>query len=217
MKQYLVVGLGNFGASIVQSLMKKDYNVLAIDKDEAKVEKFKDKVTHIVQGDAADRETLEALGVGSFDVAIITTRDNMLASILATVLLKQLGVEEVVSRAGNAMHAKVLREVGADEVVFPERDMGEKITQYLISSNINVLDYIHFTADHSIVEVKAPDFMVGQSLNETSLRSKYGITIIAIRRGDEINISPEGSDVIDKGDVLVVVGDNEDLEMIKEQ
>ncbi|MGM0500904.1 MAG: potassium channel family protein [Bacillota bacterium] len=216
MKQYLIVGLGNFGASIAKSLMKENYEVFAIDKDEEKVKKFRDEVTYIVQGDASDRTVMESLDVSDFDVAIITTRDNVLASILATVILKQLGVPQVVSRAGTEMHANVLRQIGADEVVFPERDMGEKITQHLISSNINVIDYIHFTSDHSIVEIKPPDFMINKSLKESKLRSKFDLNVIAIRTGDDINISPSGDDVVHQEDAIVVVGSNEQLEKIKE-
>ncbi|GAB6137458.1 potassium channel family protein [Halanaerobaculum tunisiense] len=215
MKQYLVIGLGHFGTSIVKSLMQENYEVVAIDKEEEKVKKFKDKITHVVQADASDRNVLESLGVSNFDVGIITMRDDLLSSILSTLLLKELGVSEVVARAGTDMHAKVLKGSGADKVVFPEREMGEKITQHLISANINVIDHIHFTSDHSIVEINAPDFMINKSLKETNLRSRFNVNVIAIRRGDNINLSPGGEDVIHKKDVLVVLGENEQLDKLK--
>lgn len=215
MKQYLVVGLGNFGSTIAKSLLKENYEVLVIDKSEEKVNRFKDEFPHVIEADTSNRNVLESIGIGNFDVGIITMRDNNLGSILSTLHLKEFGVSEVVTRASTEMHAKVLERVGADKIVFPERDMGKKITQYLISANINVIDYINFTSDHSIVEINAPKFMEGKSLNELELRAEFNVNVIAIRRGDNINISPGGRDVIHKGDVLVVLGENEKLDMLK--
>lgn len=213
MKQFVVIGLGRFGTSVAKNLMNDGNEVLAIDKEEERVNKLRDQVTHVVEADASDSDVLESLGVGNLDVGIVSIGDDVHASILSTLILKEQGVPQVVARAVNDMHGKILGRVGADKVVFPERDMGERVAQHLISENM--LDYIEFTPDHSIIEIIAPEFMVGKKLRDINLRSEYEINVMAIRRGGEINLTPGGEDVVEEGDVLVILGKNEQLESIK--
>ncbi|SDL54135.1 potassium channel family protein [Halarsenatibacter silvermanii] len=213
MKEFVVIGLGRFGSSVARSLMKNGNEVLAIDKKEERINKLRDELTHVVEADAADGDVLESLGVGNFDVGIVSIGDDVHANILTTLILKEHGVSQVLSRAVNEMHGKILTRVGADEVVFPERDMGERIAEHLLSENM--LDYIEVSPDHSIIEITAPEFMVDKTLKEINLRSDYDINLMVIKRGDELNLTPGGNNKIREGDVLVLLGENKQLESIK--
>lgn len=213
MKQFVVVGLGRFGSSVARTLAENDYNVLAIDTDEERVQTIANEVTHAVEADATDEDALKTLGVRNFEVAIVSIGDNIHANILATLILKELGVPYVVVKAQDALHGKVLSKVGADRVVYPERDMGVRIAHNLISSN--VLDYIEFAPDYSIVEIIATDNMEGKSLKELEFRSNYGVNVMAIKRGKELNVTPGANDKVLEGDVLIVMGKNEDLDKLK--
>lgn len=215
MKQFVVIGLGRFGSSVARSLAEKGYEVLAIDRSEDIVENITDVVTHAVEADATSKEVLESLGVGNFDVAVVSIGSDMHSSILITLMLKELEVPKVVSKAVSEMHGKILSKVGADQVVFPERDMGERVARHLITTNM--LDYIEFTEEHSIIELLAPSGMIGKTLKDIDFRSKFKVTVMAIKRGDDINLAPGGDDKVLEGDILVVVGENEQLEILKEE
>ncbi|MFW5992153.1 MAG: potassium channel family protein [Halanaerobiaceae bacterium] len=214
MKQFVVVGLGRFGHSLAQTLAENGHNVLAIDKREDRVQEIADLVTHAVEADATDEDALKTLGVRNFDVAIVSIGDNIHANILTTLILKELGIPYVIVKAQDTLHGKVLTKVGADRVVYPERDMGVRIAHNLISSN--VLDYIEFAPDYSVVEVISTPSMVGKTLSQLDLRSKYGVNVMAIKRGQELNMSPGAKDKLLEGDVLIVMGKNENLNQVKE-
>src|SRR5690554_1017400 len=170
MKQFVVIGLGRFGSSVARTLAEHDYNVLAIDHDEEKVHLITDKVTHAVQADATDESTLRTLGVKNFEVAVVGIGENIHANILATLILKELGVPYVVVKAQDALHGKVLKKIGADRVVYPERDMGLRIANNLISAN--TLDFIEFAPDYGILEIIVTKKMIGKSLAQLQFRSK---------------------------------------------
>ncbi|MFW5976656.1 MAG: potassium channel family protein [Bacillota bacterium] len=214
MKQFVVVGLGRFGSSLAKTLAEKGHNVLAIDKDEERIQNIIDVVTHAVEADATDENALNTLGVRNFDVAVVSIGDNIHANILSTLILKELGVPYVVVKAQDNLHGKVLTKVGADRVVYPERDMGVRIAHNLISSN--VLDYIEFAPDYSVIEIMATPNMVGKSLGELELRSNYNVNVMAIKRDQNLNISPGAEDKILEGDILVVMGENKNLDQVKE-
>lgn len=214
MKQFVVVGLGRFGSSLARTLAENGFNVLAIDTDEERIQNIADVVTHAVEADATDEQALKTLGVRNFEVGVVSIGDNIHANILSTLILKELGVPYVVVKAQDELHGKVLTKVGADRVVYPERDMGVRIAHNLISSN--VLDYIEFAPDYSVVEIIATTNMVGKSLAELEFRSKFNVNIMAIKRGQNINIAPGAKDKVLEGDVLVVMGANQDLDKVKE-
>lgn len=214
MKQFAVIGLGRFGASLATTLANMGYDVLAIDNDEDKVEQIMDKVTHAVQTDALDEESLSALGVRNFDVVVVAIGQDMQASILATVMLKELGVPNVVAKARTELHGRVLARVGADKVVFPERDMGVRVARSLVSKSI--LDQIDLSPDFSIVELVAAPQFIGRSLAETAMRGKYGANVLAIRRGNDVIISPGANTIIQEGDVLVTIGRTDKLRKLEE-
>ena len=215
MKQFVVIGLGRFGSSVAAKLAQNDNEVLAIDLCEDCVDRMKNLVTQAIEADATNKEVLESLGVGNFDVAVVSIGDDKHSSILTTLLLKEIGVPKVVSKAVSELHGKILSKVGADEVVFPERDMGERIARHLMTSNL--LDFIEFTDKHSIIELIAPEDMAGKTLKETNFRSRFQVTIMAIKRGEEINLAPGGDDKILTDDILVVVGENEHLDILQEE
>ncbi|MDI9512455.1 MAG: TrkA family potassium uptake protein [Bacillota bacterium] len=214
MKQFIIIGIGKFGESIATNLYKMGHDVLAVDIDEERVQHIANKVTHAVQADATEEGTLEALGVKHFDGAVVTIGESVQASILITLLCKELGIRHVLAKAQNELHAKVLYKIGADRVVFPERDMGLRVAHSLVSTSF--LDYIELTPDYSIVELKAAKDWQGKSLKDLNIRAKYGINIMAIKQDDKVVVSPAADDVIQRDDVLVVIGKAEDINRFQE-
>jgi trk system potassium uptake protein TrkA len=206
-KQFVVIGLGRFGASVASSLAEAGYEVLGIDILDDRVRPLANVLTHVVQADATDEEVLRSLGIRNFDCCVVALSSNLQSSILVTMIAKELGVPMVVSKARDDQHGKVLAKIGADRIIFPERDMGLRLAHSLISGNI--LDLIELSPSHSVAEVVANDRMVGKSLRQLDLRAKFGVNVLAIKRGSNISISPRAEDVLNEGDVLVVIGHND--------
>lgn len=213
MKQFVVVGLGRFGASVATTLAENGHDVLAVDRDPEKVQAISADVTHAVEADATDEDALKTLGVRNFDVAVVSIGDNVSANILCTLILKELNLPYVIVKAPDTLHGKVLTKVGADRVVYPERDMGARIAQNLISSN--VLDYIEFAPEYGVIEILASDKMAGRTLKELELRANFDVNVMAIKRGEELYISPGADDKIMNGDKLVLMGKNENLDKMR--
>ncbi|NLI91226.1 MAG: TrkA family potassium uptake protein [Peptococcaceae bacterium] len=208
-RQFAVIGLGRFGSSVATTLSSLGYNVLAIDSSEQQVQAIANEVTHAVQVDALDEDALKALGIRNFDVVIVAIGEDIQANILVTVILKEIGVKYVIAKAKNNMHGKVLERVGADKVVYPEKDMGIRVAYHLVSENI--LDFIELSPDYSIIEVVAPPEFVGKSIGKLNLRAQYGMSVLAIKKKDQIIADPGADSVIDEKDVLVFVGKNTSL------
>ena len=212
-KQFVIIGLGRFGSSIAKTLYSLGNDVLAIDKDEDIVQEIADSVTHAVQLDATDENALRSLGIRNFDVAVVTIGDNIQSSIMATLLIKELGVKYIIAKGHSDLHAKVLYKIGANRVVLPEKDMGVRVAHNLVSSNI--LDYIELSEDYSVMEIQVLEEWAGSTLKELKLRSKYGINVMAIKRGDEVNLSPSADDIIEENDIIVSIGSAEDLSRLE--
>ncbi|WP_336776848.1 potassium channel family protein [Paenibacillus sp. MMO-58] len=208
-KQFAVIGMGRFGSSIASSLTEMGFEVLAIDSSEDKIQDAINKVTHAVSADSTDEEALRSLGIRNFDVVVVAIGEDIQASILTTLILKDLGVKMIVVKAQNDLHGKVLTKIGADKVVFPERDMGLRVAHHLISPNI--LEYIEISEDHSIIDLKAPEAMIGKSLKQLDIRAKFKCNVMAIKTNGQMNIAPYPDDLIRPDDVLVIVGRNADL------
>lgn len=208
-KQYVVIGLGRFGSSVAKTLYSLGNDVLAVDSDEERVQNISDSVTHSVQADASDENSLRSLGIRNFDVAVITIGSDIQSSIMATLLTKELGVKYIIAKANNEMHAKVLYKIGADKVVLPERDMGVRIAHNLASANI--LDYIELSPDYSIAEIASPQEWQNKTLKELEMRTNYGINVVAIRKENHINVTPKADDIISSGDIIVAIGSYETL------
>ncbi|MNB83679.1 Ktr system potassium uptake protein A [compost metagenome] len=208
-KQYAIIGMGRFGSSIARALSGMGYDVLAIDADEQRVQEISSIVTHAVSADSTDEEALRALGIRNFDVVVVAIGEDIQSSILTTLILKDLGVPVILVKAKSELHGKVLSKIGADKVIYPERDMGTRVAHHLASPNI--LEYIELSPDYSILEMKAAAPMIGRNLQELDIRAKYRCNVIAIRRGDEMNITPNADDRLTRGDVLVIVGHKDSL------
>ncbi|GAA0775694.1 TrkA family potassium uptake protein [Clostridium subterminale] len=212
-KQFIVIGLGRFGTSVAETLYALGNDVLAVDIDEEAVQNIAEKVTHAVQVDANDENSLRALGISNFDVAIISIGSDIQANILSTLLVKEMNVKHIITKANNALHAKVLYKIGANRVIFPERDMGIRVAHNLCSSNI--LDYIELSPDFSIAEIVTPKEWEGHSLKELDLRVKYSVNVVAIKRDDNIEVSPAADEVIQEGDIIVAIGGTSELNSIE--
>ncbi|ETI66473.1 potassium channel family protein [Neobacillus vireti] len=208
--QYAVIGLGRFGLSIAYKLFESGQEVLGVDVNEERVEESQPYATHSIIADSTDADALKSIGIRNFDTVIVAIGNDIQASILSVLLLKELGVKKVIAKALNKLHGQVLKKVGADWVVFPERDMGIRVAHQLLSPN--VLNFIELSKNYSVEEVKIPDRMLYKTLRELDLRARYNLSVIAIRHEDEINISPSPDKKMDDGDVLVVIGENRDLE-----
>ena len=205
MKQFIVLGLGRFGSAVATTLVELGHEVLGVDNDEEKVNDLKDKITQAVQADITEERVLKELGVKNFDAAIVSIGTDLEASILVTMMLKEMGLKYIIAKAQNNLHAKVLKKIGVDKVVFPERDMGARIARRLITPNIK--DYVELEPDYNIMEIEALPEFVDKSLSELDLRNKYGINVLAIKRDNSFNISPQAKDVIKKDDLLIVIGE----------
>lgn len=212
-KQYIVVGLGRFGTSVAQTLFNLGNDVLALDSNEESVQYIADTVTHAIVADATDENSLRTIGIRNFDVAVVSIGENIQASIMATLLLKELGVKYIVTKANNAMHAKVLMKTGADRVVFPEKDMGLRVAHDLVSSNI--LEYIELSSDYSIAEFLCPKNWIGKSLVEINVRLNYGINVIAVKKDSEIDVTPSAYEKLSAGNVIVAIGGIEELNSLE--
>ncbi|OIN98542.1 hypothetical protein AUJ66_00880 [Candidatus Desantisbacteria bacterium CG1_02_38_46] len=228
MRQFAVIGLGKFGFAVVKTLAEKGCEVLAIDKDEEKVREASGFTTQVIQLDATDEDALKKVGAEDIDVAIVSVGENLEASILITLILKEIGVKEVISRALNPHHAKVLQKIGVDRVIFPEREMGIKVAESLVSPDI--LEQIRLSPNYEILEFTVPSSFTGRTLKELAIRTKYKVNVIAIRKKvpcinesgesdfkEEINLTPDGEDEISVGDVLVVVGDIKNIEALRKE
>lgn len=212
MKQYIVIGCGRFGSSVATTMHLLGHQVMAIDKNDDAVQALAEKVTHAAIVDVTDEQALRALGMGNFDVAIIAIGSDIRASIIATLIAKEMGVEQIVCKAKDELQAKVLYKIGADRVVFPERDMGVRVAHNLVSNNI--LDHIELDPDYSIVEIVTPKEWEGKTLIELDLRAKYEITVLAIKSGKSINVTPSPEEQLKSGSILVVIGQNSKISTI---
>jgi len=218
-KHYAVIGLGRFGFSVAKTLAKYDAEVIAIDSEEERVKKAADFVTYAVQLDAIDEKALRSVGVQNVDTAIVSIGENIEASILVVMLLKELGIRNIIAKAVTTLHGKVLQNLGVNRIIFPERDMAIRVAHSLIRPS--VLEQLELSQEYSIVELPTPDNLIGKTLKDTQLRTRYGVNLIAIKRKittekgiikDSWNVNPLPTDTIEKEDILVLIGLNEDLD-----
>lgn len=214
-KQFAVIGLGRFGLSVATTLYDMGHEVLAIDLSEERIHKHLEDVTQALQADSTDEQTMKEIGIRNCDVVVVAIGEDIQASILTTLVLVELGVKKIVVKAQNVRHGEVLHKVGAHRVFFPERDMGARVAHHLVSPN--VLDLIELADDYSIVEISVPEDMAGKTLKKLDLRAKHGTNVMAIKCGHDINVAPQAEDEIRAGDILVVIGHNQDLRRLEEK
>lgn len=220
MKQFAVIGIGRFGYSVVRTLVQHGYQVLAIDINEEAIKDVEDIATQAVVLDATDEKSLKAIGINDVDIAVVAIGRDKEASILATLLLKEMGIKEVVTKATSTLHGKVLSKIGASRVVFPEGDMGERLANTLVSPSL--LETIELSDKYGIFEIAVPKDFNNKSLGDINFRSRYKLNLIAIKREESegnfsINISPMAGDVLKQKDIMVIIGGIDDFEKFKNQ
>lgn len=209
-----VIGLGRFGSAMAVSLTELGQDVVGVDSNEDRVQKHADLISSAVALDATDERALKRAGIADVDAAVISIGENIEASLLAVMLLKDLEVPRIIAKAVTPLHGRILQRLGVDRVIFPEREMAIRVAHSLVVAN--ALDYIELSRDFSIVEVPAPAEFAGRTLKELQLRNRYGLTLIAIKRkggagSEETTIAPSADDLIESGDVLSLLGPNERL------
>lgn len=217
MKQFAVVGLGNFGYYLACRLSEKGHDVMAIDLDPKPVQEIRTKVSQAVVADATNRDTMEALGVKEMDAVIIGIGSNMSHSILSTLLMKELGVSRVFAKCINEAHGRALRKVGATDVFFPERDLALSIAERL--HNPNVVEYLPFIEGYSIVELSPPPDFIGKSLSQLDLINRERIQVLAVKQfvPEELSLIPTARFVVKDSDLLILLGPNEALEKLRKK
>ena len=211
-RQVVVIGLGRFGVSLACTLCDLGHDVLAIDTDETKIQSISSRVTHAVQADATSEAILKELGIANFDVAIVALGSEIQNSVLATILLKKLGVRYVIARAANELHGSILDKIGADKVVYPQTEMG-MVTAHALTLT-DVLDYIPVASSYGVAKVTAPAYFVGKTLSELELgrTGKWGVAVLLLQREKEVVVTPDRSEIVKQDDVLIVSGNDDKLE-----
>lgn len=208
-QQYAVIGLGRFGTSVAWRLHQAGQEVVGVDMNEVRVEDAESFVTYAVVADSTEKKALTSLGITNFDCVIVAIGNDMQSSVLTVMLLKEMGVKKVIAKAIGKRHGKLLDKVGADLIIYPERDMGERVANQLLSPNM--LNYIELSKEYNIEEINIPLSMAEKSLRKLDIRAKYNVSVIALVREGEIIISPSPDQIIHSSDLLVIIGKRTDL------
>lgn len=209
-REFAVIGLGRFGSSLALTLEEHGHSVLGIDSDAAQVQSVADQITQAVTLDATNEEALKAVDIGSFDTVIVAIGTEFESNLLATVALKSLGVRQVICKANRQRQGDILLRVGADHVIQPEADAGRRLAEEL--STPTMLEKVALGSNHSVAEIILPPSLAWKSLAQSDLRNSHGLTVLVIKRGDEIEVSPRADYILHPDDLLVVLGDNERIE-----
>lgn len=207
-KSVVVFGLGKFGMRVATKLYDQGIDVMAVDKNYDLVQDAADSVTVASQADFLDDEAIKELGLSNFDIAVVATGESLEASIVATLAAKDAGIEEVIVKSNSPKKGRVLKKLGADRIIYPELDMGDRLARSISRSNL--LEFIHFSQEYGIMEVRAKESWIGKTIREMDFRNTYQMNIIAINRQGDYIVSPKAEDVIEKDDVLILIGKEED-------
>lgn len=211
-QQVIVVGLGRFGSAVARELHRLGHEVLAVDADESVINEIAPEVTHALQLDASDEEALRSAGAAEFHTAIVAMSGTVEASIFATTALKRLGVPRVIAKAGSTLHGAILERIGADRVVYPEREAGVDVAHTFLIPN--VIDYIDLAPRFGIAKIGIPSTFVGRTLRELDLPTRFKVTPIALRRRNEVTVNPHRDERLAEGDELVLIGNDDQLAAI---
>ena len=210
-KSYAVLGLGSFGKSVARSFMELGIEVLAVDRNKIIVNEIASEVTYAVQMDVTNEDALKSIGVEKMDGVIVAIGENLEASVMATLLVKELGVPYVVAKAETEMQKKILEKIGAYNVVFPEKEMGVRLAKNIAG---NFLDVFDLSSKDSMVELKVKEEWIGKSIRELDFRNRYHLNIVDFRRDGKLDSFPDPDDVLQRDDIIITVGKNEDLSRI---
>lgn len=211
--QFFVAGLGRFGESVAIALDKMGYDVMAMDSDEDVVQDLSGRLGYVVCADASDEKNLSSIGAGNADVAVVAIGD-LSASLMTTLLLKDMGVPKIVVKAIDSLHGKMLQKIGADKVIYSEREMGIRTAHNLISPGI--VDYIEMDNNITILSIRLPADWEGKDLTELDVRRRYHITVAAIKRGENMMVNPRPDMKMEKGDMLIILGDSASVRAVTE-
>ncbi|WP_311491903.1 TrkA family potassium uptake protein [uncultured Anaerococcus sp.] len=214
-KNVLVLGLGRFGSALARKLFEKGVEVMAVDRDYTKVQRMADQVTYAAQADMTDEEAMKDLGIKNFDIAVIATGSNIEASIEATLLCKDAGITTVVAKATTATHERILEKIGADKIIFPELDSGERLARVIAGSNL--LEFIEFSKEFSLAEVRVHKAWIGKNLMDLDFRNKYNLNVVAFERSGQTIINPGPHTEIEKNDLIVIIGKKDDVEKVSNE
>lgn len=211
--QFFVAGLGCFGISVAVTLEKMGYDVMAMDVDEEVVQDLSDTLGYAVCADCSDEKNLAAIGAGNADIAVVSVGD-LSASLMTTLLLKEMGVKKIVVKALDPIHGKMLQKIGADKIIYSEKEMGVRVAHNLISPGI--VDYIEMENNITILSIHVPQKWVDKSLIDTDVRRKYNITVVAIKRGGDMFVNPRPDMKMKEQDMLIILGNSESVKRVTE-
>jgi len=214
-KQFLVIGLGRFGASVAATLTEAGHSVVGIDQSEDRIQRISEEIADVIKCDATDADILESMGISDYEAVIVCIGEKYIQnSILVTLLLKEKGAKKIIAKAGTKTQGRVLSKVGADIIVYPEKDMGERVARNLVSSHI--IDFLRVSPDVSIIEIPVPEMLVGKNLIELNLRHRYGVTIISIKNSkNKIMSPPDINYKFQKDDVMTLIGEDKLLRKLR--
>lgn len=211
-KQVLIIGLGRFGASLAEALEELGAEVMGVDEREELVTAVADRITHSMIADTTNERVLRELGVADFDAVVCGIGADFEASLMTSLMLRELGAKHLIAKASTDLHGRVLKKIGADRIIFPERDVALRLAQEVVGSK-DVRELLPLSVQHSIFELeRTPAHFVGRSLADLRLRARFGLTVIAIRRGTDTVVSPPAEEVVQQGDLLLVIGDRAQAE-----
>lgn len=214
-KQYAVFGLGSFGESVAVALQELGYEVVVVDNHMERIEDISPYVSYAVQADIEDPEVIRSLGARNLDGVVVAVADDMEASIMATLVSKEIGVPYVLAKAKNELHAKVLKKIGADSIIFPEKEIGQSVARNLVSGEF--VDWISLSPDYSITEIQVPEKWIGKSLSEIDVRRTKDVNVVGVRIGEKIQVTIDPEEPLQKEMMLIMIGSNEALEKFGEK
>ena len=211
-RQVLVVGLGRFGSAVATTLAELDCEVACIDSSERRIQRMAPRVTQALQLDSTDRDALAQIGVAEFDVAVVAIGADVEASILTTANLAELGCTDIVAKALTLPHARILEKVGAHRVVFPEHEMGVRLGNSLAGTNL--IDYMELDPRYAVAEIRCPLEIAGRTLAEANVRGRYGVIVLCVKTGDDVDVIPNADKRIEKSDIIVVAGPTKSIDRL---
>lgn len=212
-KQYAVLGLGNFGESVALTLQELGCEVIAVDHNEERIQRIADHVSYAMKAEVGDPEVMKAIGARNLDGVVVAFAENMEASIMATLLSKEIGVPFVLAKANNEAHEKILKKIGADAVIYPERETGERVAKQMLSANFT--DWITLSREYSIIETTTPEGWVGRTLEDLNLRENFEVTVVGMIRSEEFEINPDPKAPLEERAILILLGADDALKEIR--
>ncbi len=212
-KQYAVFGLGNFGESVALTLQDLGCEVIAVDHNEERIQRIADNVSYAMKAEVGDPEVIRVIGARNLDGVVVAFAENMEANIMATLIAKDNGVPFVLAKANSEIHEKILKKIGADAVIYPERETGKRVAKQMLSANFT--DWITLSREYSIIETTTPEGWVGRTLEDLNLRENYEVTVVGLIRNDEFEINPDPKEPLDEHAILILLGSDDALKEIR--